>query len=72
MQESSMKIRDISPDQLAQLGMPSVAYFKPVTIKGMRVYAIHTADGTHVGTAPDQALAIEAVLEHEMQPTWVH
>ncbi len=67
-----MNIRDISPDQLAQLGMPTVAYFKPVTIKGMRVYAIHTADGTHVGTAADRELAIEAVLENEMHPTWVH
>lgn len=67
-----MKIRDISPDQLAQLGMPSVAYFKPVTIKGMRVYAIHRADGTHVGTVADRELAIAAVIENEMHPTWVH
>ncbi len=67
-----INIRDISPDQLAQLGMPSVAYVRPVMLNGASAYAIHAADGTPMAFAADRDLAIAAVLENEMHPTWVH
>jgi|EP01037_Dinobryon_pediforme_P010870 hypothetical protein len=67
-----MNIRDISPDQLQKLGMPSVAYLKPVMMNGAMGYAIHAADGTPMALAADRDLAIAAVLENEMHPTWVH
>lgn len=67
-----MNIRDISPDQLAKLGMPSVAYLRPVMLNGAPGYAIHAADGTPMAIAADRDLAIAAVLENEMHPTWVH
>jgi hypothetical protein len=67
-----MNIRDISPEQLQQLGMPSIAYFKPVMVKGTPAYAIHAADGTPMAVAADRDLAIAVVLENEMHPTWVH
>ena len=67
-----MNIRDISIDDLAKLGMPSVAYVRPATLNGAAVYAIHAADGTPMAFAADRDLAIAAVLENEMHPTWVH
>jgi hypothetical protein len=67
-----MNIRDISPDQLQKLGMPSVAYLKPIKLNGTTGYSIHAADGTPMAMAADRDLAIAAVLENEMHPTWVH
>jgi len=67
-----MNIRDISAEDLMKLGMPSIAYFKPVLANGVVVYAIHAADGTPMALAADRNLAIAAVLENEMHPTWVH
>jgi len=67
-----MSLRDLSPEQFEQLGMPHVAYFKPVLVKGQRVYAIHNADGTPMGMAADRDVAIQVALEHDLQPIWVH
>lgn len=70
--ESMMSIRDISTDDLQKLGLPSVAYLKPVMMNGSMAYAIHAADGTQMALAADRALAIAAVIENEMYPTSVH
>lgn len=67
-----MNIRDISIDELQKLGMPSVAYLKPVMVGGVMGYSIHAADGTPMALAADRDLAIAAVLENEMHATWVH
>lgn len=67
-----MNIRDISLADLQQLGMPSVAYLKPVMMNGATAYAIHAADGTQMAVAADRALAIAAVIENEMYPTFVN
>lgn len=67
-----MTIREISLDDLQKLGMPSVAYLKPIMMNGERAYAIHAADGTQMALAADRALAIAAVIENEMYPTSVH
>jgi hypothetical protein len=67
-----INIRKISPDQLQQLGMPSLAYLKPVLMNGTQAYAIHAADGTPMAIAADRNLAIAAVIQHELQPTSVH
>jgi hypothetical protein len=67
-----MNIRDISAEDLMKLGTPSIAYLKPVLANGVVVYAIHAADGTPMAMAADRNLAIAAVLENEMHPTWVH
>jgi hypothetical protein len=67
-----MNIREISTDQLQKLGMPSVAYLKPVLVNGAMGYAIHAADGTPMAVAADRDIAIAVILENEMHPTWVH
>jgi hypothetical protein len=67
-----MTIREISTDQLQKLGMPSVAYLKPVLVNGAMGYAIHAADGTPMAVAADRDIAIAVILDNEMHPTWVH
>jgi hypothetical protein len=60
-------IRQITTDQLAQLGVSRLAYIKPVTVGGEDVFAIHAA-----AVAPNRELAWGAVIEHEMVPSLVN
>lgn len=65
-------IRALSPADLGKLGLQQVAYVKPVMINGAHAFAIHAADGTPMAVAPDQSLAMAAILQHEMIAALVH
>ncbi len=65
-------IRQITTDQLAQLGVSQLAYIKQVTVEGEDLFAIHAADGTPMAVAPNRELAWGAILEHEMVPAMGH
>ncbi len=67
-----LDIRQITTDQLAQLGVSRLAYIKPVTVGGEDVFAIHAADGTPMAVAPNRELAWGAIIEHEMVPALVN
>jgi hypothetical protein len=67
-----LDIRHITTAQLAQLGVSQLAYIKPVTVGGEDAFAIHAADGTPMGVAPNRDLAWGAIVEHEMVPALVH
>jgi hypothetical protein len=67
-----LDIRQITTAQLAQLGVSRLAYIKPGMMGGESVFAIHAADGTPMAVAPNQELAWDAILEHEMVPAFVH
>ena len=69
---ATFNLRSISPDQLQKLGMPHLAYLKPIIINGAAAYAIHAADGTQMALAADRNLAVAAVIQNEMFPTSVH
>src|SRR5690348_11272074 len=59
-------IHDISPQQLAMLGMQQIAYVKPVVVRGTAAYAIHAADGTPMAIAGERDAALAAIVQHEM------
>ncbi len=65
-------IRKLTPQQLGQLGMPDIAYIKPVFMNGTAAFAIHAADGSPMAVAADCDMAIAAVVQHEMMPALVH
>ena len=65
-------VRHITPDQLQRLGIAQIAYVKPVMLNGAAMFAIHAADGSPMAVAEDRALALAAIVEHEMIPTLVH
>ena len=65
-------IRKLTPQQLGQLGVPELAYIKPVMMDGTIAFAIHAADGSPMAVAADCELAIAAVVQHEMCPALVH
>ena len=65
-------VRQITADQLQQLGVSQLAYVKPVMLNGAAMFAIHAADGSPMAVAEDRNLALAAIMEHEMIPTLVH
>lgn len=65
-------VRQITPEQLMQLGLTQVAYVKPVLLNGHAAFSIHAADGSPMAMAPDRALAMAAIVQHEMVPALVH
>jgi hypothetical protein len=65
-------IHNISPQQLAMLGMQQIAYVKPVEVNGAAAFAIHAADGTPMAIADQRDVAIAAIVQHEMVPALVH
>ena len=65
-------IRHISPQDLAVLGLHSMAYLRHVTMDGTDGFGIFTADGTQVAFAPTRALADAAVRAYEQEPVSVH
>lgn len=70
--KSHTALKDITPRDWAQFGAGEVAYVRPVVVNGTHAIAIHAADGTPIGAAPDMSLAIAAIVEHEMEPLLVH
>ena len=65
-------LRNLTPLDWARFGAQEMAYIRPVTVNGTQAVAIHAADGTPIGAAPNEALAIAAILQHEMAPSLVH
>ena len=65
-------IRLITPQDLAVLGLHSMAYLRSVTKDGAHGYGIFTADRTQVAIAPTRAQAEAPVREYELEPVSVH
>ncbi len=69
---ATVTLAQLSPMDWARFGLQQVAYLRPVTLNGVQAVAIHAADGTHIGAAPNMETAAAAVVEHEMAPVLVH
>lgn len=69
---SATTLRSMSSRDFARLGADAVAYLRPVVLNGAAVFAIHAADGTQIGAAPDASLAAAAIRQHDMEPMLVH
>jgi hypothetical protein len=65
-------IRQITPRDLAALGLSHVAYVKPVTVEGRTAYSIHAADGTEMAVMADRDVAMSAIRVHNLEPLSVH
>lgn len=66
------KIRHISDQELAALGVKDVAYVKPVMVEDEPAYGIFAADGTQVALMPDREVAVATIRQHELEPVSVH
>ncbi len=70
--DAANALRHISKADWARFGAEQMAYIRPVVVDGAHIVAIHSADGTQIGAAPDASLATAAILQHEMVPLLVH
>ncbi|BBK45018.1 hypothetical protein STVA_50380 [Allostella vacuolata] len=66
------KLKQLSVQDFAQLGLPSLAYVRRVVVNDEVRFAIHAADGSSMGLAPDIDVAFAAVRQHDMEPMSVH
>ena len=69
---AARSLRHLSAADWAAFGVQQIAYMRPVVVNGVRAMAIHAADGTPIGAAPDARLAAAAIVQHEMEPALVH
>ena len=65
-------LRLLSPLDWARYGTNRIAYLRPVMVNNRPSVAIHAADGTQIGAAPDYALAAAAIFQHGMGVALVH
>jgi hypothetical protein len=66
------KLRQISPQEFATLGMQALAYVKRVTVNDTVAFAIHAADGTQLALLPDRDTALATVRQNDIEPVSVH
>ena len=62
----------ISAQDLALLGLESLAYLRAASVDGTPGFAIFAADGTRLAFALTRAQAVAAVREHDLEPVSVH
>jgi hypothetical protein len=66
------QLKQLSPDVFARLGMPGLAYIKPVLLEGNPAFEVHAADGTQIALMANRDVAEAACRQHEMEPVSVH
>jgi hypothetical protein len=66
------KLRHISPQEFALLGMQDVAYVKRVTLNDECAFAIFAADGTQIALLPNREIAVATLRQHDLEPLSVH
>ncbi|WP_374448366.1 DUF1150 family protein [Stella sp.] len=69
---ATQKLKQLSVQDFAQLGLPNLAYVRRVVVNDEVRFAIHAADGSTMGVAPDIEVAFAAVRQHDMEPLSVH
>lgn len=69
---SAVALKQLSPLDWARFGTREIAYIRPVLVDGAPAVAIHAADGTPIGAAPNALLAAAAIRQHAMEPQLVH
>ena len=76
----------ISPEALAQLGGREIAYVKPIMSErlkelfpqapemapGLRLFALHAADGTPIMLTDSRESAVAGAMQHALTPVSVH
>jgi hypothetical protein len=66
------KLRLITAQDFAAMGMQQVAYVRPALVNGISAFAIHAADGSQIGVAPNREVALAAIVQNELEPVTLH
>ena len=71
-QQVTEKLRILSKQDLAVLGVQHVAYVKRVVMQDDIVWSIHAADGTQLAVVDKRDVAFAAVKQYDLEPVSVH
>lgn len=71
-QDFPQEARQMTPTDLASLGVDEMAYVKPITVDDTEAWAIHGADGTALTVVRDRETAYAVVRQNEMEPVSLH
>jgi len=66
------RIKQMTPHDLAVLGLQSIAYIRPMAAEDEISYMIHAADGTEIGVAQSRDLAIASIRQNDLEPVSLH
>ncbi|MGB8181408.1 MAG: DUF1150 family protein [Stellaceae bacterium] len=66
------RLKNISAKEFALWGIQDLAYIRPVTVDGKKVFTIHAADGTEVAVMNTLEVAAAAVRQNDLEPLSVH
>jgi hypothetical protein len=63
---------EFSPEAFASLGVPSLAYVRPVEVQGVAAWGVFAANGQQIGVAPNRLVAFAAARQNDLEPVDVH
>ncbi|MBM3572882.1 MAG: DUF1150 family protein [Alphaproteobacteria bacterium] len=66
------RLKLLSAQDFAVLGLNDVAYVKRVVVDQQVGYSIHAADGKAIGMAPNRESAFAGIRQHELEPVSAH
>lgn len=69
---STVERDQMTPQELAVLGVQNVAFVKLVEHEGAPAFGIFAADGTQMALAPSRDLAFAVIRQNDMEPASVH
>ncbi|HUN50000.1 MAG TPA: DUF1150 family protein [Candidatus Sulfotelmatobacter sp.] len=62
----------ISPEAFAMLGVPTLAYVRPIEVDGVAAWGVFAANGQQIGAAADREVALAAARQNDFEPVNVH
>jgi hypothetical protein len=70
--DANARLKQLSPGDLAVLGLHGVAYIRPLTIDGVLAFGIFSADGNRIAVLPSREMAEMAVWRNDLELVTVH
>lgn len=64
--------KNITADDLAKLGVNSIAYIRQKVVENRQMWFIYAAEGTELAYTDDENKAISLVIDNELIPVSVH
>jgi hypothetical protein len=65
-------LRGLSNEGLAMLGTDQLAYIRPQKVNGQTIYVLHGANGRELAGFDNNASALAACLEHDLEAVGLH
>lgn len=66
------QVRDITAEELAKIGVNSVAYIRRRVVDNKDMWFVYAAEGTELAYTDDKNKAISLILDNELIPVSVH